>query len=58
VNPLTLDREELEAAQRVWTFLLASGHKDCGGWQRDPSWPAGRYECACKQVVLVPGGAR
>jgi hypothetical protein len=58
VSPLMLDREEFEAAQRVWAFLVASGHLNCGAPQRDPSWPAGRYECACKQVVLVPGGAR
>lgn len=55
MNPLTLERDEFELAQRIWTWLLASGHADCGGWQRDPAWAAGHVECACGQVVLVPG---
>ena len=57
MTDLTRAREESELAQRVWTFLLASGHKDCGGYQHDPSWPAGRVECVCGQIVLVPAGA-
>lgn len=58
MNPLMLERGEFELMQRVWRWLLASGHANCGGWQRDPEWVAGRVECACGQPILVLGGAR
>ena len=44
---LTLDREEYEAAAKVWRFLEDSGHLDCGGWTQDLADPGGTVTCSC-----------
>jgi len=41
---LTLDREEYDAALKVWQFLELTGHLECGSWSQDPS---GTVTCAC-----------
>jgi hypothetical protein len=46
MSNLTLDREEYDAALKVWQFLEDSGHLDCGSWSQDLAGN-GTVTCSC-----------